>query len=218
MDVQFHGKAGAPAVISLLEYVRRRRGGMFVILDNVGRPPGSRAVAEYDRNTGGGAVLGFMPPRTPQHNQMGVLWREIKRAIADIYFDGIGRMQTAMIRMPAAERRPSPACSGTCWRPWTAATLYRGPAPRRHAPAFRVVAASVTRPRTTSTDCSVRILLWFISFILYNVWILARFMAARGGGYHPGARPPVTLNLFVSMLLDAANMQPAGNPGGHPPD
>ncbi len=74
------------------------------------------------------------------------------------------------------------------------------------------------RPRTTSTDYSVRILLWFIPFILYNVWILARFMAARDRGHHPGARPPVTLNLFVSMLLDAANMQPAGNPGGHPPD
>ncbi len=74
------------------------------------------------------------------------------------------------------------------------------------------------RPRTTSTDYSVRILLWFIPFILYNVWILARFMAARGRGHHPGARPPVTLNLFVSMLLDAANMQPAGNPGWHPPD
>ena len=73
------------------------------------------------------------------------------------------------------------------------------------------------RPRTTSTDYSVRILLWFIPFILYNVWILARFMAARGRAC-TGARPPATLNLFVSMLLDAANMQPAGNPGGRPPD
>ena len=73
------------------------------------------------------------------------------------------------------------------------------------------------RPRTTSTDYSVRILLWFIPFILYNVWILARFMAARGRA-HPGARPPVTLRQFVSLLLEAANTQPAGNPGGHPPD
>ena len=74
------------------------------------------------------------------------------------------------------------------------------------------------RPRTTSTDYPVRILLWFIPFILYNVWILARIMAVRGRGHHPGARPPVTLNLFVSLLLDTANMHPAGNPGGHPPD
>ena len=74
------------------------------------------------------------------------------------------------------------------------------------------------RPRTTSTDYSVRILLWFIPFTLYDIWILARFMAARGRGHHPGARPPVTLGLSVSALLDAANMQHAGNPGGHPPD
>ena len=62
LDVRFREKAGAPTPISLLEYVRRRRGGMFVIPDGAGRPPGSRVVDEYDRNTGGGAVLGFMPP------------------------------------------------------------------------------------------------------------------------------------------------------------
>ena len=73
------------------------------------------------------------------------------------------------------------------------------------------------RPRTTSTDCSVRILLWLVPFILYSVWILARLMAARGRAC-TGARPPVTLKLFVSMLLDAANTQPAGSPGGRPPD
>ena len=99
LDIRFPEKAGTPALISLLEYVRPRRGGMFAIPDGAGRPPGSRAVDEYDRNTGGGAVLGFMPPRTPRHNQMGVLWREIKRAIADICFGGIDRMRTAMIRM-----------------------------------------------------------------------------------------------------------------------
>ena len=73
------------------------------------------------------------------------------------------------------------------------------------------------RPRTTSTDYSVRILLWFIPFLFYNIWILARFMEARGRA-RPGARPPAALNLFVSLLLDAANMQPTGHPGGHPPD
>ncbi len=74
------------------------------------------------------------------------------------------------------------------------------------------------RPRTTSTDYSVRILPWFTPFILYGVWILARFMAARGREHRPGARPPATLNPSVSELLEAASMQPAtGNPGGRPP-
>ena len=75
-----------------------------------------------------------------------------------------------------------------------------------------------TRLRITSTDYSVRILLWLIPFILYNVWILARFMAARGRAYLLGTQSPITLNLFVSMVLKATNMQPASNPGGRPPD
>ncbi len=48
---------------------------------------------------GGEVVLWFLPPRTPQHNPIEVLWREIKRAIADVYFGGIGQMRAAIIRM-----------------------------------------------------------------------------------------------------------------------
>ena len=42
---------------------------------------------------------------------------------------------------------------------------------------------------------------------------MARFMADRGRA-HLDARPPVTLNRFVSLLLEAANTQSAGNPAG----
>ena len=34
-----------------------------------------------------------------QHNPIEVLWREIKRAIAGVYFGGIDQMRTAIIRM-----------------------------------------------------------------------------------------------------------------------
>ena len=74
------------------------------------------------------------------------------------------------------------------------------------------------RPPTTGTDYSVRILPWFIPFILYDIWIPARFMATRGRGSLLGARPPATLSMSVSELLEAASMRPADNPGGHPPD
>ena len=62
-----------------------------------------------------------------------------------------------------------------------------------------------TRPRTTSTSYSVRILLWILPFALYNIWILARFMAARQEA-DGSTDPPVTLKLFLSMLLDAATV------------
>ena len=73
------------------------------------------------------------------------------------------------------------------------------------------------RPRTTSTDYSVRILMWFMPFLLYNIWVLARFLAARRGLVRNG-RPPCTLSLFTSMLMDAATMQFAGCTNRHPPD
>ena len=62
------------------------------------------------------------------------------------------------------------------------------------------------RPRTTSTSYSVRILLWILPLVLYNIWILARFMTVRQAA-DGSADPPVTLKLFLSMLLDAANTQ-----------
>ena len=73
------------------------------------------------------------------------------------------------------------------------------------------------RPRTTSTNYSVRILVWFIPFLFYNIWTLARFLAARRGLVRNG-RPPCTLSLFTSMLLDAATVQFAECPNRRPPD
>ena len=63
-----------------------------------------------------------------------------------------------------------------------------------------------TRPRTTSTSYSVRILLGILPFALYNIRILARFMAARQEA-DGSTDPPVTLKLFLSMLLVAATRQ-----------
>ena len=71
---------------------------------------------------------------------------------------------------------------------------------------------------TTSTDYSVRILLWFTPCILYGVWILALFMTVRGRAHILGARPPVALSLLVAALAEMASMQPAGYPSRHPPD
>ena len=60
-------------------------------------------------------------------------------------------------------------------------------------------------PRTTSTNY-VRILLWILPLMLYNIWVLARFITARQVA-DGSTDPPVTLKLFLSMLLDALNTQ-----------
>ena len=70
------------------------------------------------------------------------------------------------------------------------------------------------RPWTTSNKLSVRILLWFIPFILYNLWLLARFLTAKQTGM-AGGRPPLTLSLFVKDILNKLNDNARS---GRPPD
>ena len=76
------------------------------------------------------------------------------------------------------------------------------------------------RLRTTSRSHSVRLLLTILPFIFYNIWTLARFMEARRAGVHNEAadrRPPCTLSLFMTMMVDAVDKQLAAC-AGRPPD
>ena len=71
------------------------------------------------------------------------------------------------------------------------------------------------KPRTT-TSHTVRIVLWFIPFLLYSMWILTRFMTGRRRGFG-GWRPPYTLQLFTTILLYAA-LNESGAQRRRPPD
>ena len=71
------------------------------------------------------------------------------------------------------------------------------------------------RPWTTSTNHSVRILLLFFPFILYNAWVLANHLAKRkSDSGHISSnesaqsdRSACTLGLFVDMLHDILNQR-----------
>lgn len=63
------------------------------------------------------------------------------------------------------------------------------------------------RPRTTSNDESVRMLLYFVALLSYNLWIIAR----------AESRAAVTLAVFVrQLLLEAEGQAQCGprDPGG----
>ena len=92
LDMQFHEKANSESVIALLEYLRRRYGKIFAILDNAAAHT-STAMKEYIGRAGGDVVLWFLPPRTPQHNSIEVEWREIKRAISGAFFGRFDKLQ-----------------------------------------------------------------------------------------------------------------------------
>ena len=92
LDIQFHEKVNSEAVIAFLEFLRRKYGKIFVILDNAAAHT-SKVVNEYVKNTNGDVVLQFLPPSTLQHNSIKVQWQEIRLAVAGIYFGDVDEMQ-----------------------------------------------------------------------------------------------------------------------------
>ena len=92
LDIQFHEKVNSETVIAFLEFLRRKYGKIFVILDNAVAHT-SMAVREYIESTRGDVVLQFLPPRTLQHNPIEIQWQEIRRAIAGMYFGDVDEMQ-----------------------------------------------------------------------------------------------------------------------------
>ena len=47
----------------------------------------------YIESMGDDVVRRFLLPRIPQHTPIEIRWREIRRAIADIFFGGFDKMQ-----------------------------------------------------------------------------------------------------------------------------
>ena len=79
-------------MITLLEYLRYRYDKMFVILDSAAVHTGKQ-MDDCIKSTKGDVVLRFLPPRTPQHNPIEIQWREIRRAVADIFFGRLDELQ-----------------------------------------------------------------------------------------------------------------------------
>ena len=52
----------------------------------------SKATDRYIESMGDDVVRRFLLPRIPQHTPIEIRWREIRRAIADIFFGGFDKM------------------------------------------------------------------------------------------------------------------------------
>ena len=70
------------------------------------------------------------------------------------------------------------------------------------------------RPWTTSKKLTIRILLWFVPILLYNLWMTARFLTDRRTGVI-GGRSPLPLTRFVSYMQAVLTV---GAMSGRPPD
>ena len=89
--LDFYEKADSNSVIDLLEQVRQKHNKIFVICDNASAHK-SKEIKEYLDKTNGNVVLWHLPPYTPQHNPIEIVWRELKRAIAGRYFENFKHM------------------------------------------------------------------------------------------------------------------------------
>ncbi len=92
LDIQFHESANTESVAALLEYLRRKYGKIYAIMDNAGAHT-SKDMERYVEGTKGDVVRWFLPPRTPQHNPIEVEWRELKRALSATFFGGFDELQ-----------------------------------------------------------------------------------------------------------------------------
>ena len=83
--------------MDLVRHLHQRCGKVGIITDNAGALTG-RDVRKCLDDAGGDVEMPHLPPRTPQLNPIEVEWREIRAAIADIFFGGLDKMRDAIRR------------------------------------------------------------------------------------------------------------------------
>ncbi len=81
--------------IDFLKDVRQRHPEFYMVLDNASYHK-SRAVKEYVDGTNGAIDLEFLPPYTPQLNQIENVWRDLKRRLAGRYFRSVDELKKAI--------------------------------------------------------------------------------------------------------------------------
>ena len=96
--LDFYDSVGATSVMDLLEQIQHKEDKIFVICDNA-KAHKSKAIKEYLERACGKVVLWYLPPYTPQHNPIEIVWREIKRAIAGRYFGDFEKMHHTIRRI-----------------------------------------------------------------------------------------------------------------------
>ncbi len=93
--VRMADSANSETFKEFLEDVRRNHPKFYMVLDNASYHK-SHKVREYVAGTGGDVKLEFLPPRTPQLNQIENVWRDLKRRLAGRYFESPEDLKAAI--------------------------------------------------------------------------------------------------------------------------
>ena len=105
LDIQFHGNLKADSYVDLIEYARRRHKKIGIIADNASALTGN-TMKDYVYCTDDAVEILHIPPHTPQLNPIETEWREVRTAIADIFFGGLDKMRDMIIRMLHSKEIP----------------------------------------------------------------------------------------------------------------
>ena len=81
--------------IDFLKDVLQRHPELYMVLDNASYHK-SHAVNTYVEGTNGAIDLEFLPPYTPQLNQIENVWRDLKRRLAGRYFRSTDELKKAI--------------------------------------------------------------------------------------------------------------------------
>ena len=102
LHVEYHDNLKADSYISLIENTVKKYGKVCIVADNAKAIAG-KDMTYYVNSTNGTVEMIHFLPHTPQLNPIEIEWREIKRAVADIFFGGLDELQEAIRRMLANE-------------------------------------------------------------------------------------------------------------------
>ena len=93
--VRMADSANSETFKEFLEDARKSHPKFYMVLDNASYHK-SHKVREYVAGTGGDVELEFLPPRTPQLNQIENVWRDLKRRLAGRYFESPEKLKAAI--------------------------------------------------------------------------------------------------------------------------
>ena len=105
LELKFCNTLSAGSYIALLKHLHRRYGRVGVISDNASALTG-KEMGKHLADTNRDMEILHLPPRTPQLNPTEIEWREIKTAIADIFFGDLDKIRDVMRQMTRNREMP----------------------------------------------------------------------------------------------------------------
>ena len=93
--VRMADSANSETFKGFLGDVRKKHPKFYMVLDNASYHK-SHTVREYVAGTGGDVEMEFLPPRTPQLNQIENVWRDLKKRLAGRYFKSTEELKAAI--------------------------------------------------------------------------------------------------------------------------